>query len=460
MRAAALLVVTAVVTVVACGPRAREVEGHLVIFFDTDAPLPVTGSELGVDRPMPLLDTIAFEIVDRRGVRLCDGCARAFSIDAVQVDAGASFVIRGGLSPSDARLHVRAFRAEDGDAADAAIRAWALLPPPPERGARVLTLHLSIARFGSKVGSLEDPIAFAEGAPRRPRAVHPAVVRRECTAEPRAQTACVPSGVFWMGRAHEVANPFIMRPRIVGLRPFFIDRHEVTVREFRRAGGTAIAHSGRLDGDSARDFCTFTAEPGRFEDYPVNCVEWADARAYCVGRGGDLPTEAQWEYVASSTRSFPYPWGRDRPSCADVVFHRGPRAAPWVPVFDQFGRDCLPDPAVEPPFDQLGFPKAALRPDHGRDVMRLPSGDVVDLIGNVAEWVRDDFDEATGPCWRDLEFQIEPVCAGDARQHAIRGTAWSSATVDGQVAAFRQPVGVSAAVAGLAIGFRCVYPGT
>ena len=46
--------------------------------------------------------------------------------------------------------------------------------------------------------------------------------------------------------------------------------------------------------------CTWTSTPGGREDHPLTCVDWHSARSFCQFRGGDLPTEAQWEYAAGA----------------------------------------------------------------------------------------------------------------------------------------------------------------
>ena len=74
------------------------------------------------------------------------------------------------------------------------------------------------------------------------------------------------------------------------------------------------------------------AEP----DHPAVQVSWNDARAFCVERGGRLPTGAEWERAARGGASgSPFPWG-DAPPFA---------AAKDAPDIKDLVRTGVPDPA-------------------------------------------------------------------------------------------------------------------
>lgn len=47
--------------------------------------------------------------------------------------------------------------------------------------------------------------------------------------------------------------------------------------------------------------------------HPVNCVDHAQASAFCAWVGGRLPTPSEWEYAAKSGGSRVFPWGDAAP---------------------------------------------------------------------------------------------------------------------------------------------------
>jgi len=87
----------------------------------------------------------------------------------------------------------------------------------------------------------------------------------------------------------------------VVLKSFSMDRHEVTVAEYRRCvlsakcseplTGTYFSLAQRrID---FKEFCNW-GQQGR-DDHPVNCVSRKQATEYCAVQGKRLPTSAEWE---------------------------------------------------------------------------------------------------------------------------------------------------------------------
>jgi formylglycine-generating enzyme len=67
-------------------------------------------------------------------------------------------------------------------------------------------------------------------------------------------------------------------------------------------------------------YCNYDA-PKR-DDHPVNCLDRAQAAAYCAWRGGRLPWEAEWEKAARAGSGTPYPWG-EAVDCRQAVLDDG-----------------------------------------------------------------------------------------------------------------------------------------
>lgn len=231
------------------------------------------------------------------------------------------------------------------------------------------------------------------------------------------------SGSVVLGLSEEAASDGLAASR-TGFRPaakinapttaFRLQTHEVTWGELAQATlpeVSALAPPSWAPSDAKRR-----------ANLPATGVPWAVADAFCRGLGGDLPSEAEWEWAARGPELRHYPWGRDAFSLSEVHIVSGGKV-PVVPVMTS-KIDRTPGPTP-----------------------------LWDLLGNAQEWTRDP--------WR----ASEPTAAHDPKaptHRAVRG--WpladpgGSSPADG--ATYRAP---ACAAPGCQsepidrIGFRCVH---
>lgn len=159
----------------------------------------------------------------------------------------------------------------------------------------------------------------------------------------------VPGGVFTAGDDHD--QQFAAPAHKVRLSSYYIDQHEVTVRQFH-----LFLSETNYRGRPPTTWPPIAdAERAAVENRPMVMVNADDARAYAEWAGKQLPTEAQWESAARSSDGRVYPWGNEPPN------YDRPRAPRQI------------DPVMSFPED------------------RSPYG-VFDLAGNALEWTADLFD--------------------------------------------------------------------
>jgi formylglycine-generating enzyme len=436
--------------------------GQLLLYLDTDAPLPSsTGAATSALTPAPLFDRVRFDATPTLDGGPCD-CSREFDVTDDRVESGS--VSFGVLPPlaGHGTLRVRLFR---GDATvqgepdpGSTIDMTFALPAVPAEGIVSRTLFLPTDAVGVPQGT-KSPLQTSAGPP-NPFHVGtwPGAQRKNCPAAPQEGEVCVPGGAFWMGNvAAANAGPDSGNvSRLVVMSPYYLDATEMTVGAYRAEGGECDVPWSGTTGCDPQDYCTYTSSPGNNDGLPVNCIEWTQARAVCQKQGKDLPTEAQFEYAASGLAGQPYVWGTDIPQCGDVVFERG-----GYGYFNAYAQECVPmgsdTTCGGAPAGGLGLggplpPKSGMR---DQLTIALPgwTATIYDLIGNIDELTRDQWNAETDPCWSRPGVYTNPLCSDPtSTEETARGGDWTQGA-SAALAAQRQETPMN--VIGPYLGFRC-----
>lgn len=414
-RAVAPLVVVALAS---CGRHEAETlppYGQLVVYIDTDAPLPAApGESLGPDDPTPLFDRLRVEVIRPGESTPCSDCTHEFDVDRTLFAARrASIGITPPVGASGYLVRARLFRAAHVDLGEprreAALDTTAKMPPIAPEGITAVTIVLRTDDVARPVGSLASPVAPADGAPSTTLVGSwPGARRVPCAGPAVDGEVCVPGGAYWMGNplARLATMPGDkMTLRLVTLSPFFLDLREVVVGEFRASGLAKTADPIRYDPTNGQGGqivrCTYVDAPGDNDQLPVTCLSWERAEQFCEQRGGALPTEAQYQYVASAFASQLFPWGDDLPGCSDAVYARARN-------FTNPDLRCA-GAWVEP----AGSGR--------RDRLAIAGKEILDLAGNVAEHVRDVWNLSTESCWGTGLFH-DPVCNAPSADPLANGS--------------------------------------
>jgi formylglycine-generating enzyme required for sulfatase activity/tRNA A-37 threonylcarbamoyl transferase component Bud32 len=199
----------------------------------------------------------------------------------------------------------------------------------------------------------------------------------------------VPEGDFLMGSAGSAAKgyPDEQPQHTVYLSAFWIDRVEVTNGMYARC-----AKAGACGWPQSNRSATRSVYYGnsQYDNYPVVYVSWSDAANYCRWAGRRLPTEAEWEKAARGTDGRLYPWGSEPPDNRRLNFNSQDTA------------------------DVSAFPSGA-----------SPYG-VLDMAGNVWEWVSDWYD----PTYYAHAPARNPMGPDTVQGRVLRGGAWVSSAMD------------------------------
>jgi formylglycine-generating enzyme required for sulfatase activity len=445
----------ALVGLAACGvfdPEPLPPDGETLVVVDTDLPVPGVVSRLRIDvfgedgswvahrddvRPDPRDWPASFSVFNddetkekKLRIRL-----RAY-LDARTVPYRGSETLVSGITPD----------VEPNPAISVDRTIELRLVHGTRARARVL---LGGECIGQRECAAEKPVEIDSVVDRNVPSVAGTFGVQPC-GEASSERACVPGGAFVLGDAfdrlptsgdiHNVTSP----ERVVRLSRFEIDREEVSVARFRAAlaAGFSPQYEVRAVEDDVfppkdiADACTWSASPRGREEHPINCVAWYVADAFCRFSGGELPTEAQWEYVALAagrSRKTVYPWGDEAPSCDRGIFAR-----------IAFNDECL----------DRGEGPAPLATDGDTTALGVRH-----LATSVEEHVRDRHAAYADPCWTNAP-SVDPMCGSpDAKPEeeatVVRGGSWSADA--GELRAVRRSSVASRVSQSALVGFRCVY---
>ena len=211
---------------------------------------------------------------------------------------------------------------------------------------------------------------------------------------------------------------------LVEVPAFRLDSHEVPVAEYR-----ACVDSGQCSKpltQQRNQYCNYDY-PER-EQHPVNCIDWAQAVAYCESVGGRLPKEAEWERAARAGTATPYPWG-EQVSCREAILDEMSPAA----------SDREPDGC----FTDATWPVGSRAPN---------ALGLYDMHGNVGEWTATWY---APDAIKTLYAQGNLDGPAISRQRVVRGGSWDENRPNLR-SSFRnvKPPVQGDAIYG-SIGFRC-----
>ena len=462
-----------------CGTGSDAPRAQVVLLVDTDAPI---ASEVQADKfkSDASVDTLRVEVMGENDETVAGGSRDIPAPDVANWPI--SFALDGQSGAKLLRVRLRTFRARDaesstGDDAGAKVMVpvagytidRVIEVPLPDKGSYVFRVVLEaqcrgarpdfVARttcVGGKPGSFKEglealPVEAGHDLSKLPpRPAQWVTSSPSDCPEPRSteERVCFPGGFFMLGNRRVVGFGLLRRKDAtpahpVRMKPFWIDRTEMTVGRYKKLLGKYPQLSG--DPLSALDGrCTGSTW---LDNLPLNCISWDQANDACRQQGGRLPSEAEWEFVASGRgQGLLFPWGDAPPKCTSLNAGH----AFSVLGLDQCGKK-----------DVLGA--ADIVGQHADDRMPDPWGQgaapyVFDLGGSLSEWMNDHFRDydKDAACWARNGMLEHPGClVGSTSEHSVRGGNWAD-PMEVSYAALRNSN--EASNWSNLIGFRCVFP--
>lgn len=207
----------------------------------------------------------------------------------------------------------------------------------------------------------------------------------------------------------------------VSLSEFAIDIYEVTNAQYAECVAADGCSFPVATASQAREDYFSNAE---YANFPMINVNWEEAQAYCTWAGKRLPTEAEWELAARGSTPKAFSWGDDAPDCTKAnIYHNDSMSA------------CVGDTVA------VGsYPEA------------VSEFGVMDMTGNVWEWVADNYIEG----FYGVSPSENPLAEEASQIHTVRGGGWASNWLAVRITSRAFDLSV---YSGLDLGFRCAIDG-
>ncbi len=201
----------------------------------------------------------------------------------------------------------------------------------------------------------------------------------------------IPAGIFRMGGLDVRSAEDEMPNHDVQLNAYWMDQLEVTNAMYLLCIKTGTCDPPQSFKSQRR--AKYFNNP-EFNDYPVVYVTWGQAKIYCEWAGRHLPSEAEWERAGRGDDFRTFPWGEDKPDGTFANFNFMVNDTSRVGTY----------PSGASPFG------------------------VLDMAGNVAEWINDfyDFDYYASS---DVVNPTGPLTSGSF-QRVVRGGSLGDAEIN------------------------------
>lgn len=212
----------------------------------------------------------------------------------------------------------------------------------------------------------------------------PTPLPTEITDAKGATMVFVPEGGFAMGSSDYFSNEAPVH--FVLLSSYYIDKYEVTIINYSQCvnDGVCLPPTKRGSYSYSDYFGNLT-----FSRYPVIYITWQMANEYCEWRGSRLPTEAEWEKAARGNSGRNYPWGD----------------------------------SVEGTYANYNGIEGDVKPI-GSFLSGISPYGVMDLSGNVQEWVSDWYQ---ADYYSSLPSNVRnPMGPSSGNEKVLRGGSWDA----------------------------------